>query len=241
MTDRPISEEEAQQMYEALGFGSWKIDSYRGTYCALETLILNEFPRRIHRQLRRRENAPTRPDPHVPAWAATAFADLKRGVAGIAQLLELATALQAVAPELPTSLAGALLAGPLHDLVAALVIKGEVPVVPGPSSPHHDAAAVLLRRIDVRYRTLKARQHAELRAFFRATRKEFHALHYGEPTAKVLALLCAARGIEPITDGMTKARKRWDQRLERWRPEMDAEQPEWRSRAKAWGALGVAA
>lgn len=244
MADRSISQEEAQQLYDAHANRSWRQDSYRGTYCALEVLMCNEFSRRIHRKHRRQGNARTRPDPKVPAWAASAFTDLKLGVAYLAPAAAFVAAFAPflpVAPKPLVSLAGALMPGAFHDLVESLLVRGEVPSLPDPSSPDHDAAVVLLRRIDVRYQTLRARKHDALRAFFRGTRIEFHAREYGDPTAKTFALLCAARGLEPLTDGMNKARKRWDQRLERWRPEMDAAEPQWGSRAIAWSIPDVAA
>jgi hypothetical protein len=198
----------------------------------------NEFVRRVHRKHRRQVDSRTRPDPDVPLWAAAAFADLKLGVAELARAVAV---LGANAPKPPVTLAGSLLPGPLHDVVEDLFVRGKVPTLPDRSSPEYGTVAAFLQQVEARSKTLRPRKHAELEAFFRGTRMEFHALGFGDPTAKVLALLCASRGMEPIDRGMAIARKHWDERLLRWRREMDAEWPYWRSNTVAWSTTGIAA
>lgn len=77
------------------------------------------------------------------------------------------------------------------------------------------------------------RARPELKGFFLGTRMWFHAARGIEPTAKALALLTAATGVEPLDDGLKLARRRWDERLHRWRGELDESVPGWREIAAA--------
>jgi len=42
-----------------------------------------------------------------------------------------------------------------------------------------------------------------------------------EPTPAEVALLAAASGIEPLDDGLDRARKRWEDRIRHWRRKLE--------------------
>jgi hypothetical protein len=241
MTDAVISQEDARRMFDELGHGPWEAVSLLGTYAALQTFTVDEAARRLHQAKRNVEGRRTRADKPIPAWVAPALFDVTRSAEGLAAQHAVGKALQRLRsyPAAPSMrFEDGLFPGPARELLEALLVKGEVPQL---SLEQYQRSTAQVAPIEARFATLRPRACSELRAFFRVTRKLFHALDLGEPTARALALLCAARGIEPITVGMNKARQRWDERLGRWRREMDTETPDWRSAAIAWRALGRAA
>jgi hypothetical protein len=233
MVKAPVSQSDAQLEYDKLGYRTWNVDSFPGMCAALEAFMFVALVRRFHRKVRYADGNRTRRDEAEPAWVPQAFADLKRAVsdsAVVSVVVHMLAAAFSIDQKPTWALLDVRVPGMAQDLVEGLFVRGKNPAIYDPSSPGYRC----MEGIAAHHKRLKRRASPELRAFFQTTREDFHALGRGEPTAKVLALLCAARGIQPIEDSMKQARKRWDDRLTRWRAEMDNEDPEWRSKAIAW-------
>lgn len=75
-------------------------------------------------------------------------------------------------------------------------------------------------------RGARRRHDPTLYHFFVGVRVAMTAAGHGDPKPSQLALLAAAAGIEPLDEGLTRARRRWEDRLRRWPAEMD--RTDWR-------------
>lgn len=217
-----VSAEEAGARYDALGRGKWNEDSVWGAFLALDAYLMREFVRRVHREGRNRERKRTRSDPPLPGWVGPTYVFCQVMIAGAG----------AMEVELP----------PIGGFIGFMVRRDLVWVAQ--ELIFSESIANVVRRLE-EVRGTKAgteieslieewhskyppHEDREQRAFFEGTRRFFHMKGWGEPTARPLALLAASRGIEPIDQGLNLARKHWDERLGRWRRDMDRLDPNWR-------------
>lgn len=219
MAEVEIGRETAVTLYEQREGRDAMLESRLGLYLALDLAVTDEFVRRLHRLGRRRAGAPAPADRAMPAWVGEAYLEFMREVDEQDDFSGLLR---------PGMSRGALTSPGTRALVAELVLNGTVEKLSDMLEGSNNAPEVLplVESLEAHHRRLKPRDRIELRAFFYGVRGHFHIRDLGEPTARDMALLACARGLEPIERGLNLARKHWDERIGRWRREIDAVVPD---------------
>jgi hypothetical protein len=213
-----LTSEQAAARYDALGRGSWHEDSLWGLFFALDAELSRQLVRRFHREDRRCKRKRASADEPLPGWVKPAFDEFVVATAPVPTPIELAVA--ARNPEMMMVIEEMLKTGSadwyryLEPRARAVF---EVEFIP------------LVRRYHSRFASAA---RAELKAFYYGTLIYFHRRGWGDPKPGEVRLLAAARGLEPITEGLDKARKLWEDRILRWKGEMDRSWPEWRRFAR---------
>lgn len=198
---KSVSAAEAGRLYDEHSAGSWRMDSIPGICLAVQAELADELAYAIELERRRRMGLRAEADRKVPPWVLGALPDCA----------EMAQAMPA-----PSGLLGALLQAPL---LLSLVMLCRTGSVAGLYRHAGDAERESLERIAAQLGHRPPAQHAALHMFYFGTRAHFHLLGRGEPTPGEVRLLAAARELDPITEGLDAARKRWEDRIRRWRKE----------------------
>lgn len=215
-----ITAEDAQAAYDALGNDDWKTDSRCGRFFALQIYVEHAFVRILCRAEKRGQGARQPKALSIPAWVAPT-------------LDEFMVEFRCVGPfytgPVSDGLGRLLLSAEGRGILELMVSGGVEEALAGLDAKSRAALERdYMPSVRAQFKKLPPRAHPTVQSFFHGTCAWFYFRQRPDPTAKTLALLAAATGIEPITEGMKLARKRWDERLYRWRRQMDQVNPSWR-------------
>jgi len=186
-----ISRDEARAQYDAGGVRSWRTDSMVGICMAVQAEVETQLARALWIEQRRHDGLRSVANKPLPQWVADALPDYL---------------LAAKEARLPAGLLGMMTNPAFFEIIEQLCETGGVRWIRGYSDAQR---AELAKHVQGVVASRKPAQDRALQAFFLGTRATFHLNRRGEPKASDMRWLAAARGLEPIDNGLDRARKRW--------------------------------
>lgn len=200
----PITATEAAARYDTDRVpGSWYADSLPGIGLASQAELEEVLAYAIELERRRHHGLRADADRAAPHWVLDALPDCVYA----AETLKQPSGLLSVLIE-PLGLLGIIDVCRTGSIAAWYRLQDEATR----TSLESHASKVLGRA---------PAQLTALQDFYLGTRLHFHLLGRGEPMPGDVRLLAAARGLEPITGGLDRARKLWEDRIRTWRHQVD--------------------
>lgn len=201
---KAITAPQAAELYDQLGRGSWQADSLAATCLAVEVELRDHLARAVLREERRCKGVRAGGDRALPDWVRAALPDYLHAAHELKPSVGLLSGV--TEPEFLGVLIELLRTGSIGLWVRALDDGGRTEL------------KALFKQT---YEHFKPAQRAALQAFYVGVRMHFRQQGWGDPKPSEVRLLAAARELAPITDGLDRARKQWEDRLRRWRKELD--------------------
>jgi hypothetical protein len=213
---RHLTPVEAAAAYDRLGHGGWRADSFVGVALALEAAITELLVRGLHRGGRSGGRASAKRVRPPPGWLGGALDEF--------------VAWSSRAGDPRCGLAAMVRVPALLELLRQLCRTGDVTSLRDLDARGRAVfEAELMPTVERIHRMFRPAEKPALQCFYFGVRLHFHLNGWGEPGARELRLLAAARELEPIEEGLDRARKRWEDRMARWRDEMDRDWRDWRA------------